>query len=398
MDYLRLILKISIEDFLKNKLRTLLTSLGIFIGVLSVLLLNSLGLGLRRYLNNQFESLGSNLLYIYPGSKKGIFKGSGFVGGIKFDERDLRQLKKIKEIKTFTPNIVKTGAIVEAGGKEEVVDLLGVNEAIIEIFNLTVSSGRAIEKKDLNKKTKSAMISEVLAEKLFKSKQVVNEIMTVEGNQFKIIGVLKAKGGGGLGSDLDSHVYVPLTTLSIITGEKKYPFIYLKAIDKEKVELVKEKITKIFKERYDKDSFSVLDQKETMGIVDSVFRVLNFVLIAIAGISLIVGGVGIMNIMYVSVSERIREIGIRRAFGARENDILWQFLAEAIILSLSGGLSALLVSYLLLFPINYFLPAYLDFFSIILALSVSSIIGIIFGVMPAKKAARLDPVEAIRYE
>lgn len=399
MEYLRLILKTSIDDFKRNKLRTFLTSLGIFIGIFSIILLNSLGLGLKKYINDQFESLGSNLLYIYPGNKKAIIRGGGMVGGIKFDASDCYRLKKIEEIKLLSPIIAKIGAIVRANGEEEVVDLLAVNENINALFNLEVKKGRAIDKRDLNKKSKVVMISEVIAEKLFKNEnQAFGNLLTIEANNFKIIGILKAKGGGGLGSDLDNHVYIPITTYSLISGEKKYPFIYLKVKSKDEVALAKEKIINLLKKRYDEDSFSVLDQKETMAMVDSIFKVINFVLIAIAGISLLVGGVGIMNIMFVSVTERTREIGIRRAFGARKKDILWLFLFEAVIMCFFSGFFALIFAYLINKAINVYLPSYISLETIFMALSICSLIGIIFGIIPAKKAAILEPVEAIRYE
>lgn len=398
MTYFSSILKTAINDFQRNKLRTFLTSLGIFIGILSIILLNSLGLGLREYINNQFESLGANLLYIYPGTKKGIFKGGGMVGGIKFDNRDCYQIQKLAEVLELSPILARTGTIAEVSGKEEVVDLLGANEKISSLFNLELEKGRLIEKKDCNKKNKVVMISSVLAKKLFEENEPVGETMTIEGNSFKVIGILRAKGGGRLGSDLDTHVYTPFTTLSMLTGEKKYPFIYLKVKDKERMDEVKEKITQILRKRYDEDSFSVLDQKETMAMVDEIFKVLNFVLIAIAGISLVVGGVGIMNIMYVSVSERTREIGIRRAFGARKIDILTLFLSEALIICFFSGVLALIFAYLINLGIRYFLPAYIDLKTILTALIVCGSIGVIFGVSPAKRAADLEPVEAIRYE
>ncbi|MDH7476534.1 MAG: ABC transporter permease [Microgenomates group bacterium] len=398
MNYFYFILKTSLDDFKRNKLRTFLTSLGIFIGILSIILLNSLGLGLKQYLNNQFESLGANLLYIYPGSKKSIVRGGGLVGGIKFDARDFNQIEKINEVSEISPIIGKTGALAEVKGKEEIIDLLGANEKISKLFNLELEKGRLIEKRDCNKKSKVVMISSVLAKKLFGNTDVINETITIDGNSYKIIAVLKAKGGGGLGSDLDTHVYAPLSTLSLIYGEKKYPFIYLKVKNKENIDSTKEKITAILKKKYDENSFSVLDQKETMSMLDSIFNVLNFVLVGIASISLVVGGVGIMNIMYVSVTERTKEIGIRRAFGARKKDVLWLFLAESLFMCFASGILALIFAYLINMGIHYFLPSYIDFLTILMAIGTCSFIGIIFGVLPAKKAAELEPVEAIRYE
>lgn len=398
MEYFKFIIKSSIDDFRRNKLRTFLTALGIFIGVLSIILLNSLGLGLKRYINDQFEALGSNLLYIYPGNKKGIYRGGGMVGGIKFDERDCYQISKVPGVSFLSPIIARVGVMIEGEGKEEVGDMIGINENLDELFNLELKKGRLIEKKDVNKKNKVVIISEKLASNLFKNKELGSKEISIEGNNFKIIGIFKSKGSRGMGSDLDYNFFVPYTTLSNILGEKKYHYIFLKTENKEIIENVKNKIEELLKKRYDEKSFSVLDQKETMTMVDSIFKVINFVLMAIAGISLVVGGVGIMNIMFVSVTERIKEIGIRRAFGARKHDILWLFVAESLIMCLFSGFLALIVAYFINLAINFYLPAYIDIFNIILAIGISTLIGIVFGVLPAKKASNLDPVEAIRYE
>ncbi len=396
--YFNFIVKSSIDDFKRNRLRTFLTALGIFIGVLSIILLNSLGVGLKKYINDQFEALGSNLLYIYPGNKKGIYRGGGMVGGIKFDTRDCYQISKINNVSFLSPVIAKVGVIIEGRGKEEIGDMIGVNENLGDLFNLNLKEGRLIERRDVNKKNRVVVISEKFFKNLFSSENLIDQEITIEGNNFKIIGIFESKGSRGLGSDLDHNLFVPYLTLGNILGEKKFHYIFLKTKDKEDISLVKKEIERILEKRYDEKSFSVLDQKETMSMLDSIFKVINFVLLAIAGISLIVGGVGIMNIMFVSVTERIKEIGIRRALGAKKNDILWLFISESLIICLLSGLLALIVAYLINLIINFYLPAYIDIFNIILALGVSTAIGIIFGVLPARRASDLDPVEAIRYE
>ncbi len=398
MEYFIFIIRSSLEDFKRNKLRTFLTALGIFIGVLSIILLNSLGLGLKRYINEQFESFGSNLIYIYPGNKQGIYRGGGLVGGIKFDSKDIYKISKIKDINYLSPIIAKIGVIIEGKGKEEIGDMIGINDKIDELFNLELEKGRSIDKRDINKKNKVIVISSTLSEKLFSDKNDLDNMISVEGNNFRVVGIFKSKGSRGLGSDMDKNFFVPHTTLANILGEKTYHYIFLKTKDKESIEKVKREIEEVLKQRYDEKSFSVLDQKETMAMMDSIFNVINFILIAIAAISLLVGGVGIMNIMFVSVTERIKEIGIRRAFGARKFDILTLFIFESLLICLFSGLSALLVAYLINLLVNYYLPAYIDLKNIFLALGVSTFIGMIFGILPAKKASDLDPIEAIRYE
>jgi len=201
-----------------------------------------------------------------------------------------------------------------------------------------------------------------------------------------------------MGSDLDSHIYVPLKSMTCLTDEKKYYAIYLKFSNKNNMEDHKQMVIDELRKRYDEDDFSVLDQADIMSTVSTIFGVINLVLVAIAAISLLVGGIGVMNIMYVSVTERIKEIGVRRAFGAQKKDILMQFLTESIILTTMGGALGLLISYIIVLVVKVFFPAYIDVFTVLLAVGVSSIIGIIFGVVPAKRAAELEPVEAMRYE
>ncbi|PIS15997.1 hypothetical protein COT62_00690 [Candidatus Roizmanbacteria bacterium CG09_land_8_20_14_0_10_41_9] len=398
--YLVFTIKSAFFDFSRSKGRTFLTSLGILIGVMAVVLLMVLGLGLKRYIEQQFESLGSNLMYVMPGSKATITRGGGIVGGIKFDDKDVRTIEKVKSITYIAPGYAKAGSTVEANGKTEIVEIVGSSEQIVPMFNLEVEYGRLMEKKDVQKGGKVIMLSTTVVEKLFDSaEESVGKNVTMENQNFKIIGVIKSKGGGGLGGGgLDDHAYIPFKATYSFNPDKKFYAIYFKAENKDAIPQIKEDVQRLLERRYDKDDFSVLEQKEIMETISSIFSIINTVLVAIAAISLVVGGIGIMNIMYVTVTERIREIGIRRALGAKKSDILAQFLTESVILSLIGGILGLTVSYVIVFFLQSLFPAYIDAQSIILALGVSSAIGIIFGVFPAKKAADLTPMDAIRYE
>jgi len=400
MQYFIFLVRSAIEDFARNKGRTFLTSLGILIGVLSVVLLMAFGLGLKRYINNQFESLGANLIFIIPGSKKTIMRGGGFVGGIKFDDRDVRNIRRVKQISYLAPTFVQAGAIVEANAKTEIVELLATNEEIVGVMNLELQEGRLMEKKDIQKGNKIIMLHASFAEKLFTdSSLALGKNVLINKQNYKVVAILKSKGGGGLGGgDMDAHAYIPFKASYGFNPEKKYYGIYFKTRTKEEVIDTKNEVQKILEKRYDKDNFSVMEQSELMETISSIFNIINTVLVAIAGISLLVGGIGIMNIMYVTVTERIKEIGIRRALGARKNDILSQFLFESIILSVLGGLLGLILSFIVVLLIEKIFPAYIDIISVLLALGVSSFIGIVFGVFPAKKAADLSPIEAIRYE
>jgi putative ABC transport system permease protein len=400
MNYFLFILKSCFEDFRRNKLRTFLTSLGILIGVSSVILMIAFGLGLKKYINDQFESLGANLMFVIPGSKNTFLRGGGMMGGIRFDDKDVSKIKRIKTINHVAPVFAQTGALIKARSKTEIAEILASSEEIIPIMNLEIEEGRFIEKRDIQKGSKVIMLHKSFAEKLFNSaSEAIGENIVSEKQNFKVIGILKSKGGGGFGGgSLDAHVYIPFKASYSFNPDKKYYGIYFKTINKEVIPETKQEVINILVKRYDKDDFTVMEPTELMETISSIFIIINTILVAIAAISLIVGGIGIMNIMYVSVVERIKEIGIRRAVGATKSDILSQFLAEAVVLSLLGGFLGLLISFAVVFFIQRYFPAYIDFLSILVALGVSSVIGIVFGVLPAKKAADLTPVEAIRYE
>lgn len=399
-NYLLFLFKSALFDFSRNKGRTFLTSLGILIGVLAVVLLTAFGLGLKKYIENQFESLGANLIMVIPGSKNAMFQGGGTVGGIKFDDKDVNKLKRIKTIRSITGVFVKPGVKIAANGKTEMTEILASSEEVIDVMNLESEKGRLFERKDIQKGGKLIMLYTPLAEKLFgTTDNVIGKRVTLEKQNYTIVGLIKSKGGGGLGgANIDHQVFIPYKASFSFNSEKKFFGIYLKSTSKETVAETKANIEKVLLKRYDKDDFSVMEEKEVMETVSTIFGVINTVLVAIAAISLIVGGIGIMNIMYVTVTERIKEIGIRRALGAKRSDILYQFLTESVILSVIGGLLGLMLAYIIVFFVQKLFPAYIDVQAVILALGVSTTIGIVFGVFPAKKAAELSPIEAIRYE
>ncbi len=398
MNALLFIMRSAIEDFRRNKMRTLLTSLGILIGVASVVLLLAFGLGLKAYIKNQFESLGSNLIYIIPGTFGGTGFRPGTFGATKFDEKDLTTLKKIEHINAIAAIYTKTVTISSAG-KSEVSDLFAATQDIFPVRTFEVDTGRLFTKSDVEKRAKVAVLGPKLSEKLFDSTaNAVDKNVKVNGQGYKVIGVLKSKGGGFGGPDFDSFVYVPYTAASQFNPDKKFISFYLKADSDQSLVVVKDQAKKLLTKRYKEDVFSVVEQTEILSTVTSIFNVFNIVLVAIGAISLVVGGVGIMNIMYVTVTERIKEIGIRRAIGATRRDILTQFLAEAVILSLLGGVAGLTIAFIVVLFVQRFFPAYIDLPSVLISLVVSSVVGIVFGVLPAKRAADLSPIDAIRYE
>jgi len=400
MVYLLFILKSSLADILKNKLRAFLTTLGIVIGVSSVVLLLAFGLGLKNYISDQFNNLGTNLVFVLPGQ---VFNRSGGFSAARssmsFDEKDYQKLKRAKNQEAVVPIFQKT-SLVKAAGKEETGSLYGTSEDIFLVRNLKAGYGEVFKKTDVDKKNKVAVMGPEIARKLFGQEELaVNQKIRLEEQNFRVIGVLESKGGGAFGGpNLDTFVYIPYRTIFNITGKKDFNTFLLKARSANKIEDLKEEIKKIMLKRYKEDDFSVADSKEILSTIQSIFAVLNMVLVGIGTISLVVGGIGIMNIMYVSVTERTREIGIRRALGALEKDILFQFLTEATLLSAIGGVIGLLISFIIVYFVRFFFPAQISLDSIITAIFVSSAIGIFFGVFPARKAAKLSPIEAIRYE
>jgi len=401
MNKLFFVIVSALDDFRRNKVRTFLTSLGILIGVSAVVLLLAFGLGLKRYIKQQFESIGTNLIMVMPGKmlSGGASGLASSMGSISFDEKDMTSLKKIKNASYVVPFYIKF-ADIQGELKTEYVELAGSNADVFAVMNLDVEYGQAYKKSDAERGTKKIVLGPKIAEKLFGSvKKALNNSVKISDQNYKVVGITKAKGGGGLGApSIDDHVYLPYKSISSFNTDKKFYAFYIKADEEKNLPFVKQEIKRILLKRYKEDEFSIGEQTDILNTVNSIFSMLNFVLVGIGAISLLVGGIGIMNIMYVSVTERIKEIGIRRAFGATTNDILIHFLGEATLLSLIGGISALIFCYLVVFLIQPYFPAYIDVGTVLLALGVSSAIGIFFGVSPARKAADLQPVEAIRYE
>jgi len=391
----------SLDDFKRNKVRTFLTSLGIAVGVLSVVLLIALGLGLKNYIQEQFENLGANLIMIFPGNvfnqEAGVGGnfGAGFAGGVQFDEKDVVSLGKVADVNYLVPLFFKS-LVVESGNKKVLGYVQGTNEDVFKITNLEIYAGRLFTKADVSRRAKKAVLGYTLADNLFADPEdAVGKTIRMGNQRFSVIGVTKKKGD----REMDSSAIVPYKTIFGTLNPKKTFFtIYLGVVSDDKVEKVKAEAKEILLKRYEKDDFSVTEQTEIMSTVNQIFGIINSILVAIGSISLLVGGIGIMNIMYATVTERTKEIGIRRAVGATQRDILVQFLSESVILSLFGGIAGLILAILIVLLIRFFFPASINLLAVLISLIVSSAIGIFFGVFPAKKAASLSPIEAIRYE
>jgi len=401
MNHFIFVVKSAFEDFSRNKGRTFLTSLGIVIGVLSVVILIAFGLGLKKYINDQFQSLGSNIIRVVPGQilKGGSFSSTGSMSTIRFDSRDVLKLQRVKSAEYVIP-VVTRSISVSMGKGVEPATLYASTADISVALNLNAHYGDIFTKSEVEKRSRIVVIGPKIAAKLFGSEEVsLGKTIKIDNQNFKVQGILEAKGGGGFGGpDLDSFIYMPHTTAQVFNPDKKFYAIIVKSNSDISIATAKEEIKTALLKRYKEDDFSVIDQAELLGAVESIFGMLNTVLVAIAAVSLVVGGIGIMNIMYVTVTERIKEIGIRRALGARASDILLQFLVESVALSILGGLMGLGLAYLIVFFIQSVFPTYIDLNSVMLALGVSTVIGVVFGVFPAKKAADLSPIDAIRNE
>ena len=394
-EYLHLA-KSAFEDFKRNKVRTGLTSLGIMIGVMSVVLLIALGLGLKNYISEQFEGMGANLIMVMPGSGlSGNSGGAGNFAGVSFDERDVNNLKRIDGAKYVVPIFMKTVG-VDAGGEKKNASILGVNEDYFGLMNKIPVSGEFFTKGDVAAGTKVAVIGYNLAEDLFTDpNDAVGKTIRFEGLRVKVIGVMEKTGD----PQQDSGITIPYRTVyGSLNPDKTFWSIYIGVESKDDVEMVKTDAKDILLKRYKEDDFSVTEQSEILSTVDQIFGIINTVLVAIGSISLLVGGIGIMNIMYATVTERTKEIGIRRAVGATQRDILIQFLMESLILSVFGGIAGLILACLIVLVVRFFFPASINLFAVVVTFGISSAIGIFFGVFPAKRASRLAPIDAIRYQ
>lgn len=399
------LIKAALVDFRRNRVRTFLTSLGITIGVLSVVLLIALGVGLKNYLKEQFDNLGANLIMVMAGSGfgggedgEGGFAGamSGMMGaGIEFDEKDVSSLKRINEIEYVVPMYFE-GLTIESGDEKSIGYVMGVNEEMFDLMGSDVLEGEVFDRSDLQARSKKAVLGYTLAENLFDEIQdAVGKTVKMSNMRFKVIGVLEKTGD----SEMDKSAVIPYTTtFGSMNPDKTFWGIYLGVLSEDDVEVVSAKAEEILLRRYDEDEFEVVEQAELLSTINEIFNIVNGVLVAIGSISLVVGGIGIMNIMYASVTERIKEIGIRRAVGATQRDILMQFLTESVLLSVFGGTLGLLLSTLIVLAVHPFFPMAINLFSVIITFVISSAIGIFFGVFPARRAAKLPPIEAIRYE
>lgn len=412
MNYTNL-LKIALRAIAANKLRAFLTALGIIIGVASVITMLAIGQGSKRSIQANIAEMGSNMIMIHP--------GADMRGGVRQDASAMETLKltdyeSIKDecnyIKGISPMVSKSGQWIY-GNNNTPSSIYGVNQDYLEIRQLSVSDGEVFTDADIKSSAKVCILGQTVVDNLFPDgADPIGKVVRFNSIPFRVIGVLKKKGYNSMGMDQDDLALAPYTTvMKRILAQTFLGSIQCSAVTEGVTDKATEQITTILRRNHklkdatetteaDADDFNIRSQEELASMMNSTTDMLTILLGCVAGISLIVGGIGIMNIMYVSVTERTREIGLRMSVGARGIDILNQFLIEAVLLSVTGGLIGVLLGVGASYAVNLIVhwPIYIQLWSIIMSFAVCTFTGVFFGWYPAKKAAQLDPIEAIRYE
>lgn len=386
-----------------NKIRSGLTMLGIIIGISSVIAMVSIGQGAQTSIQASIQSIGSNLIMVYPGAQRGpgaqVSTGRGQARTLVLADADAIK-KEISSIQDVAPEI--SGRYqVTSKGKNTNTSVVGVTSSYASVRNVEVEEGSFVP----NSLAKVAVIGPTAKTDLFGDADPVGQSIRIKGIEFKVIGVTKAKGGTGFGSQ-DDMIFIPLIAAQkFLAGDDYVSTISVQGVDAESLTEVQQNITALLLERHKiKDptaaDFSTFNQADIVATASSVTSTFTILLGAVAGISLLVGGIGIMNMMLTTVTERTREIGLRKAIGAKAKDINRQFLVEAVALTFIGGLIGIVLGWSVSFGISYFgvLQTTVSVSSILLAFGVSAAIGIVFGYYPARRASRLNPIEALRYE
>ena len=387
--------RVALDALRANRMRSLLTMLGVIIGVASVVILVAIGTGTKRQVEQQVEGLGSNLLLVVPGK---IEVGTAPVVS-PLDLKDVDAVSRVVGDPGRVAVTVASGATARAGNRSDFTTVQGVLETTPSVFTRSLARGRYLSGADVDTSRRVAVLGASVARSLFPDRDPLGQQVTLAGVRFRVIGVF-APLGQSLGVDRDDEVHVPVTAAQRLWGTQRIDGIAVKAPDRERIDQLGERIVAELSRRHPDTEFSAVTQQQILGVLGDILGVLTGVLAAIAGISLLVGGVGVSNIMLVSVRERTREIGLRKAVGARPRDIGVQFLLEAVLLTSIGGLTgmALGVGTALLVDAFSPIPAAITWWSLALAFGVSAAVGIVFGVVPAQRAGRLDPVVALRAE
>jgi len=403
-------LKIAIKSILSNKIRAFLTMLGVIIGVTSVVTLLAMGEGVKKGIATEIESIGSNLIIILPGqvanstsdgNSGGMSSMAGMAGISSLTLDDKKAIEeKIDGVENVS-SIMFVGGNFSYGDKKAVPMLVGSEPTLQFIGFYNLNRGRFIDDQDMNDKNKIVVIGDTIVKDLFGEEDPLEKKIEINKEEFEVVGTMKTEGLSSMGIDANLMAVVPITVAEDLFDTDKLNRITMQARNKDEVGDIQNKIRELLLEKHEgSEDFSVMTQEDMLAMFEQIIGLITSLLSGIAAISLLVGGIGIMNIMLVSVTERTREIGIRKALGATSGNIMIQFLIEATVISLIGGGLGVGFSY----AASYFISKYspiepqITLNALILAFSISVIVGIVFGVAPAVKAARKDPIEALRYE
>ncbi len=392
IDYFRL----ALNSLKLNKVRSFLTMLGVIIGVAAVIILTSIVGGLEKSIKTQFERFGSNSIYVFPG-KPGQSRGPGgtTVNKLRFDFKD--RILTVNGVTDVSSLAIAQGTAKYKGKESDNALLNGVEENLLKISGYKVSEGRFISKSDVSGAKMVAVIGDTIKTNLFGNTSPIGKEIKLKDKTFTVIGLME-KQGAILGTDQDNDISIPISVMQQRFQVDRPNFFFVKIGETDKIPLIMRNIERTLSQVIDMDDFSVISQDQSIAFISNILGVLATALGGIAAISLLVGGVGIMNIMFVSVTERTREIGLRKAVGANSKNILAQFLMEAIILSLLGGLLGVLIGVGFSGLMGKFIDTSVNIMYVMMSFIVSAVIGIIFGVAPAVKASKMDPIIALRYE
>ncbi len=402
-------LKISLRSLKVNKMRSILTSLGIIIGVSAVIIMLSIGEGAKQRINKDIASMGSNLLMVMSGSttSSGVRMGSGTQPTLTIKDSEA-MLKHCPSVLEVAPTVGQVQQLVYSNQNWSTT-VNGITPGFMPIRMWEIESGRGISEDDLKNTTKVAILGTTVAENLFGDMNPLNKTVRIGGMPFKIIGILKEKGQNGMGQDQDDTVLIPITTAQKKLFGTDFPgmvkHISVQARDEESLESAQEEITELLRERHNlgktkEDDFTIRNFTQMLETAKQASNTMAILLGSIASVSLLVGGIGIMNIMLVSVTERTKEIGIRMAIGATAMDIRIQFLFEALLLSLAGGFIGVIVGILGSKIVGMFseMTVIISPVPVLISFGFAGIVGVLFGYYPAYKASLLNPIEALRYE
>jgi putative ABC transport system permease protein len=407
MDLLNII-RVALRALQRNKMRAALTMLGIIIGVSAVVAMVSIGQGAQAAVQAQIESIGTNLLFVSAGAQNvgGVRSGTGDSGTNTLTVEDLEAIRReVPSVSMVTPTVNARGQLV-SGNMNWNTSIQGVSEQYPEVRKWTVQSGEFFSDSDVRTAARVVIIGQTIADNLFPGADAVGQTIRVQNLPFRVIGVMAKKGQDQQGRDQDDIAFTPYTTVQKkILGSPRLQVAYVSAVSPDATYTAEQQITDLLRQRHrltpnEPNDFTVRNMSDIAEAANETNSTMTILLACIAGVSLMVGGIGIMNIMLVSVTERTREIGIRMAIGARSSAVRSQFLIESVVLSLTGGLFGILlgVGVSLAIPAMLGWPTLISTMAIIGSVIFSAAVGIFFGYYPARKAAALDPIEALRYE